>query len=245
MPAVLKQGSGGSEVVTLQKLLNAKLQPSPQLATDGAFGAKTVAAVKAYQKQQQLQSDGIVGPKTWAKLNASKGKAVPTADALLQQAKAAVAHTKATLSLGNINKNFIANTIKAKGENLLNHAVQKVVHSMNGDLGGGQKVQMISDVATAAKVGNCMECAAVAATYLRDQGVSPVEYMGIYEKGGAGKHAFVVLGRELGSNAYAVPNPKDWKGPVVICDPWEGTAFPLGSRPIFGLPGELVAHCRW
>jgi lysozyme family protein len=245
MPAVLKQGSQGSDVVTLQKLLNAKLQPSPQLTTDGAFGSKTAAAVNAYQKQNKLQVDGIVGSKTWQKLSGSKEKAAPTVDSLLKQAKAAVAHVKSTLSMGNINKNFIANTIKSKGENLINHAVQKAVHSMNGNLSGPQKVQMISDVATAAKVGNCMECAAVAATYLRDQGVSPVEYMGIYEKGGSGKHAFVVLGRELGAAAYVIPDPKDWKGPVVICDPWEGTAYSLGSRPIFGLPGELVAHCRW
>lgn len=38
------------------------------LAVDGVLGARTTAAVKAFQTRHKLASDGIVGPKTWAAL---------------------------------------------------------------------------------------------------------------------------------------------------------------------------------
>ena len=37
-------------------------------AVDGDFGAKTLAAVKAFQKAQGLSQDGVVGANTWGKL---------------------------------------------------------------------------------------------------------------------------------------------------------------------------------
>ncbi|HBA47131.1 MAG TPA: hypothetical protein DCZ91_04905 [Lachnospiraceae bacterium] len=37
-------------------------------AADGIFGSKTLAAVKAFQKDRSLVADGIVGAKTWAAL---------------------------------------------------------------------------------------------------------------------------------------------------------------------------------
>lgn len=45
----LKNGSKGSNVVTLQKWLNNKGYASPKLVTDGVFGAKTETAVKLMQ----------------------------------------------------------------------------------------------------------------------------------------------------------------------------------------------------
>lgn len=56
----LKRGSKGDDVKTLQELLN--------IAVDGDFGAKTEAAVIAFQKAHGLYADGIVGAKTWAAL---------------------------------------------------------------------------------------------------------------------------------------------------------------------------------
>lgn len=55
---VLKKGSKGPAVVTLQEFL--------KLTADGIFGPKTESAVKSYQKKNGLVADGIVGPKTWA-----------------------------------------------------------------------------------------------------------------------------------------------------------------------------------
>ena len=58
-------GSKGSDVKTLQELLN---QNGYSLDTDGVFGSKTQAAVKDYQKKSGLSVDGIVGKNTWGAL---------------------------------------------------------------------------------------------------------------------------------------------------------------------------------
>ena len=58
-------GSKGSDVKTLQELLN---QNGYSLDTDGVFGSKTQAAVKDYQKKNGLSVDGIVGKNTWGTL---------------------------------------------------------------------------------------------------------------------------------------------------------------------------------
>ena len=57
-------GSRGKDVQSLQSLLNDELEPSPGLAEDGAFGAKTDAAVRRFQQENSLKADGIVGPLT-------------------------------------------------------------------------------------------------------------------------------------------------------------------------------------
>jgi M6 family metalloprotease-like protein len=61
---VLKTGSKGPAVKTLQCILNAA-GTSPALLIDGIFGVKTNIAVIAIQKANGLVQDGIVGPKTW------------------------------------------------------------------------------------------------------------------------------------------------------------------------------------
>jgi hypothetical protein len=68
MAALLRRGSKGPDVSRLQQLLNQKLTPSPELAVDGDFGEKTLAAVRAFQLQHDLDPDGVVGPKTWGEL---------------------------------------------------------------------------------------------------------------------------------------------------------------------------------
>lgn len=60
--AVLKQGSSGAQVRTLQtKLINWGYMSGK---ADGIFGAKTKAGVIAFQKRNGLTADGIVGTKT-------------------------------------------------------------------------------------------------------------------------------------------------------------------------------------
>ncbi len=72
MPATLRRGSRGNEVQRLQELLNKRLQPSPNLSTDGDFGPRTEAAVRLYQATVGLGIDGIAGPRTWAALEAGQ-----------------------------------------------------------------------------------------------------------------------------------------------------------------------------
>lgn len=64
--AVLKMGSSGSQVRTLQTKLNNWGYNCGTV--DGIFGSKTVAAVKQFQKNNGLTVDGIVGAKTAAAL---------------------------------------------------------------------------------------------------------------------------------------------------------------------------------
>lgn len=63
----LKEGSTGAAVVDAQNLLR---QKGYDVVADGDFGAKTKAAVIAFQKSKGLSADGIIGPQTWAALEA-------------------------------------------------------------------------------------------------------------------------------------------------------------------------------
>ncbi len=62
----IKLGSKNRDlVIVLQELLN---KAGHDIAVDGVFGEKTLAAVRDYQMRSDLVVDGIVGPKTWTKL---------------------------------------------------------------------------------------------------------------------------------------------------------------------------------
>ena len=63
---VLKMGSKGGEVKSLQALLNAKIAAS--LSVDGDFGPKTALAVEDFQNRNSLEVDRTVGPLTWSAL---------------------------------------------------------------------------------------------------------------------------------------------------------------------------------
>ncbi len=56
----------GRDVKALQSLLNGLCGENLEL--DGCYGAKTRAAVRAFQKSHSLTVDGICGKKTWAAL---------------------------------------------------------------------------------------------------------------------------------------------------------------------------------
>lgn len=66
---VLRRGSSGEPVVTLQIELNFT-GTRPELAEDGKFGPLTSAGVTEFQRRESLDPDGIVGAKTWARLDA-------------------------------------------------------------------------------------------------------------------------------------------------------------------------------
>ena len=65
---VLKIGASGMLVEALQRTLNARMTPSPELGADGDFGSMTEAAVVDFQKAKGLEATGIVGPETWEAL---------------------------------------------------------------------------------------------------------------------------------------------------------------------------------
>jgi len=69
--SILRLGSSGQDVITLQYLLNVAAEfnsaiPAPK--QDGNFGRETQQSVMAFQSAAGLTSDGIVGPLTWQAL---------------------------------------------------------------------------------------------------------------------------------------------------------------------------------
>ncbi len=69
--SVLRLGSSGQDVITLQYLLNVAAEfnsmiPAP--AQDGIFGRGTQQSVTAFQNAAGLTPDGVVGPLTWQAL---------------------------------------------------------------------------------------------------------------------------------------------------------------------------------
>lgn len=64
----LRKGDRGTPVQVLQWLLNERGHDAG--TADGIFGAKTLTAVKAFQKANGLTADGAVGTKTWTCLMA-------------------------------------------------------------------------------------------------------------------------------------------------------------------------------
>ena len=67
-PATLEAGASGALVESLQRTLNAKMNPSPRLAIDGEFGPATTTAVKAFQAANKIEVSGRVGSRTWDRL---------------------------------------------------------------------------------------------------------------------------------------------------------------------------------
>nr|WP_120191318.1 peptidoglycan-binding protein [Sinobaca qinghaiensis] len=65
---VLRQGSRGNDVKTLQQSLNSKGFNSG--TADGVFGARTTSAVRSFQSAAKLSVDGVAGARTF---NALKG----------------------------------------------------------------------------------------------------------------------------------------------------------------------------
>lgn len=63
--SVLRKGSKGEQVKTLQRLLNAF---GSDLDVDGSFGSLTQSSLMSYQKENSLRVDGICGEESWGSL---------------------------------------------------------------------------------------------------------------------------------------------------------------------------------
>jgi GH24 family phage-related lysozyme (muramidase) len=121
----LKLGSSGEQVVALQKALNSlgyNCGPA-----DGDFGARTDAAVRAFQRIAGLTADGVVGPLTWKELG-GKVEAPVAADRTGEEKKreklAAFAETEAA-------KNYVwsaSSPAETKILSLLRGPMQQIGH---------------------------------------------------------------------------------------------------------------------
>lgn len=90
---VLKRGSSGPDVLTLQSTLK-QLGFDPN-GVDGMFGPGTEAAVKAFQQSKGLTPDGMVGPNTMAALQSGASVAGANVAAATAAASASTAATAA------------------------------------------------------------------------------------------------------------------------------------------------------
>ena len=70
----LKEGDLGPAVEELQRLLNARLDPSPGLGEDGDFGAATKAALIKFQESKGLKPTGTTDEATWSALGPPPAK---------------------------------------------------------------------------------------------------------------------------------------------------------------------------
>ncbi|MDH3973136.1 MAG: N-acetylmuramidase family protein [Deltaproteobacteria bacterium] len=66
---LLRKGSRGEEVKTLQQLL---VKHGYNIDTDGIFGSGTEKAVRSFQAKNGLDADGLAGKNTWAALEKEK-----------------------------------------------------------------------------------------------------------------------------------------------------------------------------
>ena len=74
---VLKRGSSGLEVTSLQRALLAHgFDPG---SIDGAFGGGTEAALLAFQTSEEMLADGVAGPRTLAALQLAESDKLPDA----------------------------------------------------------------------------------------------------------------------------------------------------------------------
>src|SRR5690606_30533983 len=64
----LKLGAQGEMVEALQRTLNARLEPSPELSVDGDVGPATEKAVIALRRQARLEPGGEVDREVWEAL---------------------------------------------------------------------------------------------------------------------------------------------------------------------------------
>lgn len=148
---VLKRGSSGPDVVTLQTALK-QLGFDPK-GVDGIYGPGTQAAVIAFQKAKGLTPDGICGPNTMAALQSSASVAGANVGAATATASAATAPATSLApcnpTVSQVAKMFPGVPVKNIETNL-----PFVVQAM-GDAGLGDKDMMLMALATIrAETGN-------------------------------------------------------------------------------------------
>ena len=67
-PVELRVGAFGTRVELMQRTLNARMTPSPNLGVDGDFGPATEAAVRKFQETSGQTATGITGTAFWKTL---------------------------------------------------------------------------------------------------------------------------------------------------------------------------------
>lgn len=127
MAILLKKGSRGKDVKTLQRILH--------LYEDGIFGAMTEEAVKEYQRQHGLTADGIVGDKTWATMLSQSDSLIKSK----RNIKEIIVHCTATPEGRPVTINEITNWHKQRGFSTIGY---HYVVMLDGSVQNGRDVNV-------------------------------------------------------------------------------------------------------
>jgi len=131
-PSILRIGARGDAVQDLQRMLNQRLAPPPNLKVDGIFGPNTRRGVLAFQKAHWLVEDGEAGPCTWAALRGSESYAILHRVVLVPQQDPSACWLAATSMLlrTSIPRSSVPSTLLASDGGLLNDSeLQQPVHT--------------------------------------------------------------------------------------------------------------------
>jgi len=100
MPATIRQGSIGPDVMVAQAQLNIAFPQAKALVVDGVFGPLTRARVLEFQRNRRLSADAVVGPITWGALGQVRSTITPARDGTICDNANPAHQSKANL-LGN------------------------------------------------------------------------------------------------------------------------------------------------
>ena len=149
---LLKKGSSGSDVLTLQTSLK-QLGFDPN-GVDGIYGPGTEAAIIAFQKAKGLTPDGICGPNTMAALQSSAAVAGANVSATTAAATASVAATATSLPPCNPTASQVAKMFPGVPASNIQTNLPFVIQAL-GACGLGDKDMVLMALATIrAETGN-------------------------------------------------------------------------------------------
>jgi hypothetical protein len=100
MPATIRQGSVGPDVMIAQAQLNIAFPHAKALVVDGLFGPLTRARVLEFQRARRLSANAVVGPTTWGALGQVRSNITPARDGTICDNANPAHQSKASL-LGN------------------------------------------------------------------------------------------------------------------------------------------------
>lgn len=109
-----------------------------------------------------------------------------------------------------------------------------------GKFSGEHYINEVDKLARDTQTGNCSELAAVAFNYLKNTGIKPIDYFGVFR--GSWNHAFVILNRDA---SIPIGDFAKWSYSAILCDPlydraadagylstWYPKIYPLGTRDL-------------
>ena len=99
-------------------------------------------------------------------------------------------------------------------------------HGALDSLTARQDLEVTAQAAADTKLGNCDEMSALAFFWLQSTAIRPVELFATHANGDNDQHQFVVIGRPA---TASLKDPAEWTGDAVVCDPWDGAAYPAAD----------------